>query len=479
MGEAAGAPTKHGSEARQGRPRGALARASLLFRVGVSVGVLAAALGIAALLVGSKGEIARSQASVSPPMVSAVVARARSVPRVWEGYATVRAMASADVAAEVAGRVVERPAGVEPGGSIEAGGLIVALDPLDFAQRVAQGEQSVAGLEAELAGLAAERVRLAEQAGLARAERDAAQRDYDRVVEASGLGAGTASEVDRALTSLRASERALSAVEQALEVWPSREASLRARLAGESASLRIAREDLSRARIVSPIGGVLQSVGPRPGERVSVGQVVARVVDLSRVEAPVRMPVSAAAHVRLGDEAELRTDGDGPSLWDGRITRIAPEADAQARTVTAYVEVEQDPRAPGALLPGQFVVGRVATRGSGERLVVPRRAVEGDRVLLAVRSAGGAEAGSASAWVVTPVSVRVAYYAQGPVPEIDPAETEWAVLEPTDSGPMGEGAVVIVSNLDQLRAGMVVQVRTPDGGGAAPGGGAAAGGVGP
>ena len=474
MGEAGGAGSEQKSRARAGRPRGALARASLLFRVGVSVGVLAAAAGIAALLIGSKGEIARSQASVSPPIVSAVVAQARSVPRVWEGYATVRAMGSADVAAEVAGRVVERPEGVEPGFAVKAGGLIVALEPLDFAQRVAQGEHAVAGLEAELAGLAAERVRLAEQAQLARAERDAAQRDYDRVLEASGRGAGTASEVDRALTGLRASERALSGVEQALEVWPSREASVQARLAAESASLRIAREELSRARITSPIGGVLQSVGPRLGERVSVGQVVARVVDLSRVEVPLRLAVSAAAHVRLGDEAELRTDGDGPALWSGRITRIAPEADAAARTVTAFVEVEQDPSAPGALLPGQFVVGRVATGGGGERLVVPRRAVEADRVLLAVAGPGGAEEGSASAWVVTPVDVRVAYYAQGRLPEIDPEETEWAVLEPAaDGGPgIAPGAVVIVSNLDQLRAGMVVQVRTP----AEP---AALGGVGP
>jgi len=427
---------------------------AVLVRVGLAFVVIAIAVGVFAKLLADRPTIEPDDSTITPPIVDVVRVEARAVPRVWDGYGTARAMGSAVVPAQVAGRVAERPASVEAGEPIERGGLLVRLDDTDYLERVTAGEQAVAGLEADLAGLDVEAQRVQEQVTLADSERAAAQREYERAQEADRRGALSAGELDRKVSSVRAAERAVTALRQQLDLIPSRRASLRAKLAAERANLGVAREDLARTRIVSPIGGVLQSVEPEVGEWVGVGASVARVVDLSHLEIPLRLPASASASVAVGDPVALRTDGREQVRWQGTITRVAPEADAGARTITVFVEVRQEAGAPGVLLPGQFVVGRVSGRAGDPMLVVPRRAVEDDRVQVAVAAGGEIEAEHPGASVVTPMSVRVVRHAEGRFPGLDPRETEWAVVT---GGGLEAGMSVIVSNLEQLRAGMVVE----------------------
>ncbi len=437
------------------RPRGFVI-ASIAFRCGIATAVLAIAVLIFMVLLGSRREIDRDEAAASLPVVQSVVARERAVPRSWRGYGTARAMDVADVAAEVAGRVVDRPLKMEPGRPVRAGEVLLEIDKVDYGEALVAAQQRAASLEAQLAGVDVDEQRVNDQIELASEERNAAQRDYDRVVEAVQRGAGNASEVDRFLTALRASERALSGLQQQLDLIPSRRASLNAQLAGARADRRIAEENVARASITSPIDGVLQSIEPERGERVNIGEPVARVVSLARMEIPLRLPVSAFRSIAIGDVVRMATDGPEPAVWSGRLVRMAPEADASARTLTAYVEVAQDPSDPDLLHPGQFVVGSVTGEADGPLVVVPRRAVESDRVLVARPEPPDAEAGARVASTVVPRPVRVAYYASGVLDDIDPDETEWAVLAP---GSLEPGDVVIVSNLEQLRAGMIVETR--------------------
>ncbi len=440
----------------KGRPRG-MVILSIAFRAGLALLVLAIATGVFMVLLGSRRTIERDEtAAAAPPIVQSVVARERSVPRSWRGYGTARAMDVADVAAEVAGRVVDRPLKNEPGRSVRAGEVLLEIDKVDYGERLVATEQAVASLEAQLEGLGVEEERLRDQTAFAREERDAAQRDYDRVVEAVQRGAGSQGETDRYLVALRASERALSALSQQLEMIPSRRASLQAQLASARADRRVARENVARATVVSPIDGVLQSIEPERGERVNIGERVARVVNLGRIEIPLRLPVSSFGSIAVGDQVRMTTDGPEPAVWTGTLARLAPESDASARTLTAFVEVVQDPSARGLLLPGQFVLGSVTGEVGEPLVVVPRRAVESDRVLVARPEPSDAEAGARVASTVVPRSVRVAYYASGDLDDIDPDETEWAVLAP---GSLEPGDVVIVSNLEQLRAGMIVETR--------------------
>ena len=436
---------------------------SRLFRAALGVGALAIALLLFAYLVGSKPEPDRSGGADRAPSVTTVPLRHVDVARVWDGYGTARAMNAVDLSAEVTGVVLARPADVEAGRAVTAGQSIVTIDPEDFRQRLEAQTQMLASLEAELDGLDAREQRLREQLDLAKEEARLAENDYRRTAESLERGGANEPEVEAALSAFRRAQRAAAAIGQALDTIPSERAGLRARVANQNASIRLAERELERTAITSPIGGLLQMVDAEEGELLTPGHLVARVVDLTRIEVPIRLPVSAGSSVVVGDHVQLRADSALEAEWEGTIVGIAPEADASSRSLTAFVEVRQDisdalreRRAVNTeggrlLLPGQFVVASVTTSVREPRFVVPRTAVERDRIMVI-------ETNSEPRARRTPV--RVLFHIDAVFPELDPRETQWAVID--DTPELREGTLVITSNLDELAPGDHVRTRDPE-----------------
>ncbi len=421
-------------------------------RVVVIVALLTISGGIVSAMIAT-----RAKSEMNPPASTAIVVRTiesvhRSASRIWSGYGTARTMGSAEIVAEVAGRVIERPEQVEAGRSVEAGDLIVRLDDRDALNALDAARQAVKSLDAQISGLRIEAEQVENQVRFAAQEIEAARRDLERIDEAIVAGAGSVGERDVKLASMLRSQRALSVLQQQLDLIPSRRARLEAELASQRANARIAQVQVNRSAIRAPFAGQLQSIDVRVGDWVGVGGPVARVVDLSRLEIPLKVPASASSWIKVGDEARLwvRHPGGGPDQV-GKITRIAPEADSASRTMTVFVEVEQDPDDTDRLLPGQFVHGRVVTHDLHDRVILPRRAVQSDRIFVATSNGDGS-------WMIEIVPVKVAYSFESHLPEIDPIETQWVALEvgyePVD------GSRVAVSLLDQLVAGMRVQIES-------------------
>lgn len=442
---------------------------------GLAVG--ARLLVIAALLVGSvmvfgvlRATRERSKVRTDPPaplIVRAVAAEARPVERVWEGFGTVRSMNRAQVAAEVSGRVIERPHDAEPGRRAARGRLLLVIDPTDYEVAATRASQAIAATAAQLDGLLIEHERISGLIELAEEEVQAVLRDYERTERAVSQGAGSPGELDAKRTAALRSQRELDALRQQAELIPSRRAGLEAQLSGQRADERLAAENLNRTRIVSPFEGEIQSVTPRRGDFVRAGAVVAEVVDLALVEVPLRLPASSAGWL-----ARIVGVPGTVSLWSGsavgeprhvgRITRFSPEADADSRTITVYVEVEQDPAGADRLLPGAFVHGRVSTPDTAERVVLPRRAIRAGRVMLVDADESGVRR-------VRVHPVRTDYALEGAFPEIDGSEREWAVLLPGSEPP--PGSMVAVTALEQLGPGMVVRLQGEEAPEAAPGAG--------
>lgn len=437
---------------------GVLRVLSRVLRFGVGAVVLAAGLGVYVILWQTRPEPARRAFEERVLTVRALAVTPTVVPRVWEGYGTARAMDAADVAAQVSARVIERPRRIEPGASVAAGEVLLRLDPTDFQERAAALRETIGSWEAQLLGLGVEQRRLGDQLELAQQEAEIEQRELDRMLEAAGMGAGAQTEIERRRSSLARSQREISQLQQRLETIPAERQRVEALLGSERANLRAAEENLARATIKAPHDGVLQRVDVRVGETVMAGRVVARVVDLTRIEVPLRVPIAALSTVAVGAPAELRTDTPGPGAsaptWTGRVVRIAPEADPATRTATVFIEVEQPMAAlAGAtgrrpLLPGQFVVGQIETFSTEPRVLVPRRALDGDRVFVAHPEEG-------ERCRVRSVEVRVEHYLRQRIERLDPHETQWAVVE---SG-LAPGERVILTSLDDLAEGMLVRLE--------------------
>jgi len=420
---------------------------AVITRAAVAIVLVAAAVGVFALLVATRPEPERAARVDAPRIVRVMRAKPTPVARSWEGYGTARAKHAADVAAETWGVIVDRPEGIDPGAWVDAGQLIVALDDREYRSRADRSRQVIAALEAQLAGLDVELESWQESLALADEATALMQREADRAREALTRGAGNEVEIERILRELTRMKRESEQLRQMINLVPARRARLQAELEAERATLRLAELDLSRTRITAPIAGVLQDVFVHEGERIAQGAVVARIVDLRRIEIPVRVAVSAAQFIRPGDAAELfpggRRPGSTPAL-NAVVARIAPEADQQTRTLTVFIEAEQQLDADHRpdLLPGQFLMGRVRSSETRETIVVPRGALLGDRVMIVT------EEGRAS-----PRDVVISHYLEGAVDAGPPEETQWAALE---SG-VAPGEVVIISNLDELKPGMQVQ----------------------
>ncbi|UCD76206.1 MAG: HlyD family efflux transporter periplasmic adaptor subunit, partial [Phycisphaerales bacterium] len=184
------------------------------------------------------------------------------------------------------------------------------------------------------------------------------------------------------------------------------------------------------------------------GENLAVGQRVARVVDLSRIEVGLRIPAGARSSVRVGDEVMLRSSGSVTRSWPARVARIAPEDDQATRTMTVWAEVGQDPDGPGGLAPGQFLRAMVTSSENSLRWIVPRRALMGDRIQLI-------EDGR-----VVSRTAQIDFQLERQHSELGLPDVQWVVLK----DPLQKGELVVVNPSRSVQDGMKVEAVSSAGG---------------
>jgi multidrug efflux pump subunit AcrA (membrane-fusion protein) len=434
-------------------------------RVVVATAVLGMGVFIFMALVMSRPKPAESSAGLSPPRVMVMIAKPVRVRRPWRGYGVAHAMREAAVPARVSATVRAIPAGVEPGYAVKAGDVLVQLDPTDFERELTIARQRLAELDAQLAQLDVEQNVLDEQWELATSDLTIAGDELKRVEQMFDRNAESQQGLDRTRRSLIGARQNLATIRAQREAIGPRRQQLQAGRAGQAATVAMAQTNLQRTIITSPITGILESVAVEIGENVRAGDQVASVVDLSRIEAPIRLPASARSAMAMGDAVTLTAGPEdaaagprkspspqAPSLartWTGRITRIAPTDDAETRTLTVYVELEQaggnDPAVARAsvLNPGTFVSATVVDNDAQMRWVTPRRAVREQRVYL-VTSAGQ----------VISRTAKIDFGLEGALPELGlPDDDQWAVID----AELQEGERVVLDASSTQLDGQVVE----------------------
>ncbi len=374
---------------------------SLGLRIVVGLVVLLIGFGLIGFMVSTREKPQLKPGVFAPLFVEGLVLEPQPLARSWSGYGTANAMNSARVSPQVSGRVLERSAEVEAGFVVAKGQPLFVLDAIDFELAASNARSSMTSIQAQLDGLDIEEDRVTRQVELAREEQAIAERDLARASDVIGRGAGNDSEIDQWTSAVRRAQRAVVALEQQLDSIPSRRDDLQARKNATQSQLGQAEENILRSTVNAPIDGVLQSVSLEVGEWAQTGQEGAVIVDLSKIEIPLRVGVGASGLISVGDRAEIRMRAEDSVSWTGRVSRIAPQMNAQTRAMTVYVEVEQDPSAARVLRPGQFVIGTIYESTTQQQLIVPRRTLDAGRVLIAMDSGGDVAA-------VWPLAERIA-----------------------------------------------------------------------
>ncbi len=356
---------------------------SVITRVVVCVALLAVAVMVAGRLIETRPDAALAIHEKLVPRVVVMRAQTVAVTRQWEGFGTAGAMFQADIPARVTATVTEIPPGVDSGMQVSAGDVIARLDDDDFQRQVEISTQVIADLDAQLHRLAIEEASWSERVKLVAEEVELARAEFARVEDAAQRGAARQREIDLARQALIQIIRAEVTTREEFDKLPPRKLSLEAQKAAQQSQLRLAQQNLQRCTIVAPIDGVLDAVDVEVGENVIAGSRIARVVNLSRIEIPVRLPAGARRSLAVGDDVQIHSTGASAQSWPAKVTRISPEDDPATRTVTAYVEVLQESTlGESTLAPGRFVRATVRSGEPAPRSVVPRRSLVDDRILL-------------------------------------------------------------------------------------------------
>ena len=215
----------------------------------------------------------------------------------------------------------------EDGMRVEAGQVLVQLDPNDAQVAYAQAEANLANTVRQVRGLyssvdAAQADIAARQVAVAQARADVARR--------SGLvatGAVSSEELAHAKAQLDAAEAALSGSQGQL----SRNRALvdattvgnQPQVKAAAAQSRQAYLNLQRAAIVAPISGFVGKRAVQLGQRVQPGTTLMTVVPLEQVWVEANFKETQLHAMRLGQPVELTADVYGDDVtYTGKITSL-------------------------------------------------------------------------------------------------------------------------------------------------------------
>jgi RND family efflux transporter MFP subunit len=143
-----------------------------------------------------------------------------------------------------------------------------------------------------------------------------------------------------------------------------------AQVADAKARLASADRALGDTVIRAPFQGIVSKRSVNTGDVVSNGTELFSIIDPSSMKLEASVPSDDLRALRVGATVEFTVRGyDTP--FQGRIERIAPQADATTRQVPIYVAI---PNVGGRLVAGLFAEGRVVSQ-SATGIVVPSNAV--------------------------------------------------------------------------------------------------------
>ena len=256
---------------------------------------------------------------------------------------------------------------VETGQEVEAGQVLVELDPAPLEQGLVQAAAGVrqAAAERTLVDSVLDRTgrteeRLRTDLGIARSllnraespalpghrGRDGSRRSIMRAPleeSADERAAAAETEVRKALLQARIRRSMVESLQEDFD-----------RLEAEAqVAKKTAAEVLERfATMTAPVSGTVSRCTIRPEERVSRGQPVATLVETKRVKALLWIPSSWVSVISKGTRVSIRPEGADRRPCEGEISRISVQPHPRTGQYLAEVLLTND---DARLQPGLFV----------------------------------------------------------------------------------------------------------------------------
>jgi HlyD family secretion protein len=230
---------------------------------------------------------------------------------------------------------------LEEGDQVSAGQEIAHIDTVDQELQLdaARAERALAdsALRLRLAGFREEEIAEAKaQVARARADLEAAERDLQRFQALLDRGSGTEKTRDDALARRNVAAETLAAAEARSELVqsgarPEELDEARARLAAADARIAQIEQQISDARVTSPVSGTVTAKLVEEGELLRAGTALAVITDISNPWLTAYVSEQDLGRIRLGQSVTVVTD-DGQSR-EGQLIFVNPEAEFTPKNV--------------------------------------------------------------------------------------------------------------------------------------------------
>jgi multidrug efflux system membrane fusion protein len=149
-------------------------------------------------------------------------------------------------------------------------------------------------------------------------------------------------------------------------------ARLTAALEAAKASHGIALQNARKAEVRAPKAGEINTKTVETGRFVKTGDVLATLVDTSRLRLRLKLTEAESMQARVGDEIRFRVASLGPRDFPARIYHVSGVADPTTRQVEVLAWVKN----PGVLKPGFFAEVAIGGQTHKQALSVPEGAVQ-------------------------------------------------------------------------------------------------------
>jgi HlyD family secretion protein len=262
-----------------------------------------------------------------------------------------------DLSADITGRITH--IAVREGDVVTRGQFLLQIDPTVYEANLSRAEAAYSSATAEVTQ--------------ARANRDQAQRALARTRELREQNPNlvAAEQLEQAQTATDVAEANLTASEHQVEQ--------------AHASVREARDNLRKTRLVAPISGRVTRLPVEEGE-VAVPSTFSKdigllmtISDLSVVQAKVRVDETDVIRLRLEDSVEVSIDAFPDTTFTGRVTKVSNSSienpsgtslTQNERAVDYEVEVTLD-HPPNRIRPDLSATARIVTDTRHNVLTIP------------------------------------------------------------------------------------------------------------
>jgi membrane fusion protein (multidrug efflux system) len=307
----------------------------------------------------------------------------------------------ATIAPKLSGYVAE--VNVADNQAVRRGDVLMTLDTSDILPRVDQARATVDAKKAAIKNIDAksilQRAMIAQaQASVVSAQADAARggKDLTRYQRLARRGYAssqklemTRADADRFTAAVTHARAALEAERDQIGVIETSKVQAQADLEQAEAQLALAQSDLTNAKIVAPIAGVVGNRTVRTGQYVRAGAQVMAIVPLPLVYVVANFKETQVSAMRRGQVVAISIDALPGMAFEGRVDSFAPASGSLfsllppenatgnytkiVQRIPVKIAVEGDIAKIALLRPGMSAGVVIDTRDAGEREPIPAK----------------------------------------------------------------------------------------------------------